>query len=507
MLDSNLAISLKRSKLHETLNTQTHKMITDQSIITEHEIEEDNIKIAEVQNSESSSSSKSRPKPVDRQVPFKIEELFFSITDSKSVIQFANQTFIELSGYSEEELTGELHKIIRHPEMPRTIFKVFWDYLLDNKPVAAYVKNMAKDGSYYWVMALAFPYHGGYLSVRLKPESDHFIKIQSIYKEVLKFEKDQEKKLDKRKALKVTESYLLDTLKEMGFNSYDDFMMYSLEKEMHNREKKLLSHKRKENTENIPKDLSTLQSVLLLLFKNTEALHHMHQELKKHSDYLLKLARSILRLSLNAQVGSSKLDQHHQYLSVVAENMGQQSVIGEKKLLQMQDIVSSLNNLLTKLNFNITTSKLQVEMNNHFIGEISLGKSNFQYSTIEPEEAVDILTKGFMPQISDIKDQITQLPDLLRKLDTGTNEIEKFLHTLRFIHISGIIEVARLNDHGNSFSTTFDDLIKQIKYAEEKMLELTDFIRENNKISRIFTDSRFALVDFLSSVDRKAKLK
>ena len=109
------------------------------------------------------------PTPINQESPFKIEELFFSITDPKSNIVFANDVFVRISKYDEQ--------VIRHPDMPRSVFYIFWEYLLANKPVAAYVKNMAKDGSYYWVMALAFPCKGGYLSIRLKPSSPLFKKV------------------------------------------------------------------------------------------------------------------------------------------------------------------------------------------------------------------------------------------------------------------------------------------------------------------------------------------
>ena len=447
--------------------------------------------------------TKNRPVPIDRQAPFNIDELFFSVTCPKSVITFANETFIRISGYSEKELMGELHKIIRHPDIPRTIFKVFWDYLLQNKPVAAYVKNLAKDGSYYWVMALAFPCKSGYLSVRLKPESSNFSKVADLYENLLKFEKEQEALTDKRKALETTENYLLKILNEMGFSSYDEFMWYSLEKEMHNREEALQKHKLSKKADHTPEHYQHLQSALVTLFEKTEALNRMHTILIEHSDYLLKLARSILLLSVNAQVGSAKLGQKHIFLSVVAEKLGEQSFSGEKKLVQMQEIVTNLNNLLKRLNFNIISSKLQVEMNIDFMEELAENKKLNSHSVISADDAIEMLKDGFMPKIIDIKNQIGELPQHLRKLRTGVYEIGKFLQTLRFIHVTGKIEVARLDDHNSSFATTFNELIQQIEYAEEKMVELAEFIEGNEEIGKIFAGNKLLLEDFLFEADRQ----
>ncbi len=442
--------------------------------------------------------TKNRPVPIDRQAPFNIDELFFSVTCPKSVITFANETFIRISGYSEKELMGELHKIIRHPDIPRTIFKVFWDYLLQNKPVAAYVKNLAKDGSYYWVMALAFPCKSGYLYVRLKPESSNFSKVTELYKNLLKFEKKQETSSNKRKPLETTENYLLEMLAEMGFSSYDEFMLYSLEKEMHNREEALHRlNKHTKTTLQTPTHYRQLQSSLVTMLEKAEALNQMHNTLIEHSDYLLKLARSILLLSVNAQVGSAKLDQKHLFLSVVAEKLGEQSFNGEKKLIQMQEAVSKLNGLIKSLNFNIIISKLQVEMNISFLEELAENKKTNSHFAISPDEAVELLKEGYMPKLTGIKNEINELPHHLRKLRTGVYEIGKFLQTLRFIHVTGKIEVARLDDHNSSFATTFNELIQQVEYAEEKMVELAEFIEDNEKIGKIFADNKMSLEDFL----------
>jgi len=75
-----------------------------------------------------------------------------SKTDPKGIIEFANDYFMEISGYEEWELMGQPHNIIRHPDMPKTIFKLLWDKLNKGENIHAFVKNRAKDGRYYWVL-------------------------------------------------------------------------------------------------------------------------------------------------------------------------------------------------------------------------------------------------------------------------------------------------------------------------------------------------------------------
>ena len=95
--------------------------------------------------------------PLDRERPFGADELFFSTTDRRGVILAGNAVFQRVADYAEEELIGQAHNIVRHPDMPRGVFRVFWDHLDAKKPIAAYVKNMARDGAYYWVVATAVP--------------------------------------------------------------------------------------------------------------------------------------------------------------------------------------------------------------------------------------------------------------------------------------------------------------------------------------------------------------
>ena len=80
-------------------------------------------------------------------------ELIVSRTDLKGKITYANETFAHISGYTAEELMGKPHNIVRHPDMPSSVFKQMWETLKDQEIWRGYVKNLRKDGGYYWVYA------------------------------------------------------------------------------------------------------------------------------------------------------------------------------------------------------------------------------------------------------------------------------------------------------------------------------------------------------------------
>lgn len=108
------------------------------------------------------------------ETPYPDGKLIVSTTDKDGVITHVNQSFIEMSGYTESELIGSPHSILRHPDMPPAAFKDLWDTVKRGEKWQGFVKNLRKDGGYYWVKATVIPNirHGqvvGYTSVRRKP--------------------------------------------------------------------------------------------------------------------------------------------------------------------------------------------------------------------------------------------------------------------------------------------------------------------------------------------------
>ncbi|RTE67616.1 PAS domain S-box protein [Amphritea opalescens] len=127
---------------------------------------------------------------VDREVPYPDGKLIVSRTDPKGVITHANQAFIDMSGYCESELIGANHYILRHPDMPAVAFKDLWDTIGRGEKWHGYVKNLCKDGSYYWVKATVIPNvrNGqlvGYTSVRRKPSRRKIEESEALYKTLL----------------------------------------------------------------------------------------------------------------------------------------------------------------------------------------------------------------------------------------------------------------------------------------------------------------------------------
>lgn len=165
-----------------------------------------------------------RPTGVER--PFTADELIVSKTDPKGVITYANDIFLRVSGFGLDEVIGRPHNIIRHPEMPRAIFKLLWDTLAERREIFAYINNLAVDGGHYWVLAhvtSSVDVAGkfvGYHSSRRLPSREAVTQIKPLYSALLA----EERRHPNGRAAVEASSRLLAELVAEHANSYEEFV-------------------------------------------------------------------------------------------------------------------------------------------------------------------------------------------------------------------------------------------------------------------------------------------
>lgn len=165
------------------------------------------------------------PRPTQGEAPFGPGEVFYSRTDPRGVILAGNEVFRRVSDFAWDRLLGAPHRLIRHPDMPKGVFRLLWDRIKAGQPTGAYVKNRARDGLSYWVFAIVTPIPGGYLSVRIRPMNPVFATVQAEYAALLAQE---------AAGLEPGESArtLLDRVGALGFSGYDHFMAAALAAEL-----------------------------------------------------------------------------------------------------------------------------------------------------------------------------------------------------------------------------------------------------------------------------------
>lgn len=167
-------------------------------------------------------------RPTGREKLFGEDEIIVSKTDRHGKITYANDVFVRVSGYSEAELLGMPHSIVRHPDMPRTVFSLLWETIQGGAEIFAYVKNLSADGDHYWVFAHVTPSfddHGtivGFHSNRRTPDRRALPVIERIYADL----REVERSAAPGEAIPSGRRALAKKLEELG-QPYD-VLMFSL---------------------------------------------------------------------------------------------------------------------------------------------------------------------------------------------------------------------------------------------------------------------------------------
>lgn len=163
-----------------------------------------------------------------REIVLKPTDTIQSRTDTRGVIQFVNPTLIRIAGYEKDELTGAPHNILRHPDMPRSVFYVMWQVIQRGDEFYGFVKNRAKSGDHYWVFTRVGPRRNaagaidGYSSVRIAPHYRKYLdEWEEIYARLRRFEAG----FPPERQCTEGARFLSEYLAQQGYRSLTDYVM------------------------------------------------------------------------------------------------------------------------------------------------------------------------------------------------------------------------------------------------------------------------------------------
>lgn len=435
-----------------------------------------------------------RPLPVDQESVFASSELFFSITDSRGIILSANEVFSRISKYSWSELSGMPHNLIRHPQMPKLVFQVLWDTIKQGNPIAAYVKNMAKDGSYYWVFATVFPVPNGFLSIRLKPSSHFFTLIPDLYSKMLAAESEA-----KAGWLNASKAVLMSALQAHGFKSYESFMIVALTEELRSHEK-ALSHASISNQQQLSnvnslnreeqkmldefyklKNYSTeFFKFFQALFTTLERFTLLESTLSKKSKFIVNLAEGISIASMNALFKSGQLGSAGKTLAVIARELTGCANELKRRVQIINRQLDNLKNEIVLIQFQASSARFQVEMISLFIEEVlrsdfsSTEKSLFYqmrnnclqllYSLNSSSEKAGKSMENFISNTQTLENQIQSL--------------NGFVMQLEIIRKTGLMEAVKVGDSGEGFVLLFEQVAAASGSAVKELDEFYELLKK-----------------------------
>lgn len=397
-------------------------------------------------------------RPSTGAAPFQVEEFFFSRTDKRGVIQAANYIFKRVSGYDWADLLGAPHKLIRHPDMPKGVFWLFWDTLNKGEPIGAYVKNKASDGLYYWVYAVAMPFEGGFLSIRIKPTSKMLQIIEKEYETLLSLEKSD--------GLSPEESagILTQRVAALGYADYPTFSSDALMRELQLRDKEM---------DKLPSETADRFGTMV----------SAADKLKNETSALIVSFEAISTVPTNMRIIAARLEPSGGAVSSLSQNYWEMS---EEMSFWFQNYVSgsgnnfsAIRNTLVDSQFLCGTARVLRETAEKFsderrsLGEIDVENEKNKMSELA-KTYIDKAKVGMQKVVVEAE-QILRAIAMMRRFTLGLSSTRVMCN----------IESARLPSGGGSLIDVIEqleifqgDLVLQLDRIEEQ----THLILENTQI-------------------------
>lgn len=444
---------------------------------------------------------------MNKEAKFDNDELFFSITDHTSTILSGNEVFVRISGYSKAELIGQYHNIIRHPDMPHVIFKIFWDYLNSDRPIVAYVKNKTKSGEYYWVLAAVFPLGDRFISIRIKPNSDIFPIVRELYFKLLIAES--------KGGMEISEQMLTESLEVLGFRGYDHFMSEVLLAELNEHIEKISFSSKKTKTcttlnAELEKRLKTIlgcsQTLMLHYgrwFEKIAMYNQVKTAFEEKGVQLRYLARDIVFLSLNASVASYKVTQGGETFGVLASDIRINAKENDRLIGHIHTFSQLLSDTLHTFIFTISAIRIQIEMVNYFIEE-TLSCSN-QSCVTELGDNLNALITLVLIYTEKLSSLQLKMDSIIQENLNYLNLLEQQVMYLGYIQVYGIIEAASNNDSKIDFREIFAQLKSLIQNTSEEIIIMqtmgAHFHAENRNLMESSKESETIITQFRSEVD------
>ena len=404
--------------------------------------------------------------PLTEAREFNANEIFFSTTDAKGVILSGNDVFARISGFSKAELFGKPHNIIRHPDMPRAAFALFWANLHQGRPFAGYVKNMAKDGRFYWVFVVAVAASNDrYLSVRFKPTIPLLGQVETLYRSMLACENETlAAGGSEKEAVAASLKVALAAIAGLGFVDYDSFSQLALSQEMSAR-KPLLG------STTVP-DYNRVES----LFRQLQGFVELNQGLQRKAATVICIAEGFRLHAINVNITADRFGEMGKGLGIVAGFLGDcsgQMAISTDALYHHIDEVVHLTEVV---NTQLSIAHLQMEMILFFEAEQAA-----KPGAGDPDE-LQVLGECFAASSDGALRAMASLRSILPLLCDARESITRTALTIEMSQVLGNTETARI-PQGAALVSMFAEFRTKMAATRAQLDELSRVIDRIGQIT------------------------
>jgi len=417
-----------------------------------------------------------------KEVHLSEESTIISTTDLKGVITYANKEFINISGFTEEELVGQSHNIVRHPDMPPEAFKNLWDTLKEGKPWRGIVKNRCKNGDHYWVDAFVTSVEDssgqviGYQSVRSRPSREQITGAEELYN-----------RLNRKEISAIPSRFNIKDISMMKRITLAILLSIFLS----------LTAVILRITEVIPQALSAAivigSSALLLI-----SLGLIYKTLILPLKRIIVVAKGIAGGDLRQNIVSDSNDEVGELLmSMKLMQARLQTVIG--KLTEVsndvtQDAIilsSSSTRTLDMMNQQQVETELVATAMNEMSATVSEVARNTEEAALAAVEANDNADNGKMivgrvrNSISQLVTEVESTADAITDLEEKSDDIHSIMGVIHgiadqtnLLALNAAIEAARAGEQGRGFAVVADEVRTLASRTQDATKEINHVIEE-----------------------------